>query len=463
MPEVAQTLPIPRELRDEGVQKYGFHGLSYEYVRRFHPQRTEGRTIIAHLGNGSSLVALRDGEPVDTTMGFTPCGGMMMGSRSGDLDPGVLVYLMERKGYSARDVEQAVNERSGLAGVSGVSGDVRELVDQKENPGAVLAVEMFCYHARKHIGGLVAVLGGLDNLIFTGGIGGKRRADSSVDLRGDAFSGNSPGLASECATRPANYCAGKFLRGARRSDERRDHDRVACAGASVPGHVVRCGKSLSGGKNSHDPTQDEESSDGMRFAGFPLVSGSPEREKAGASHKTSDPVVNWAARARRRSLVKLTAKDVMRTDVETVDANMALPDLEKAFLDRKVSGFAVESYGKLVGVVTQTDIVRKLCVERSRASLESDWYQGRDDVPDDGTFIPAEVRERMGVRIETLKVRDAMSDDPITVSPDTPLVELCQLLLGKRVHRVFVTEEDRLLGVVSSLDFVRLVGDRRVD
>jgi acetate kinase len=172
LPEVTQRFPLPRSLWDEGVRRYGFHGLSYEYIVETLGTAASGRTIIAHLGNGASMVAVRDGQPLDTTMGFTPTGGFMMGTRSGDLDPGILLYLMNEKHYDARQLERLVNHEAGLLGVSGISPDMKTLLEQRNSdPHAVQAVEMFCYHLRKHIGALTAVLGGLDTLVFTGGIG----------------------------------------------------------------------------------------------------------------------------------------------------------------------------------------------------------------------------------------------------------------------------------------------------
>ncbi len=172
MPEVAQRFPLPRFLWDAGVRRYGFHGLSYEYIVEKLGTAAHGRTIIAHLGNGASMVAVRDGQPLDTTMGFTPTGGFMMSTRSGDLDPGILLHLLNETHYDARQLEQLVNHEAGLLGVSGISPDMKTLLEQRDgDPYAAQAVEMFCYHLRKHIGALTAVLGGLDTLVFTGGIG----------------------------------------------------------------------------------------------------------------------------------------------------------------------------------------------------------------------------------------------------------------------------------------------------
>jgi acetate kinase len=172
MPEVAQRLPLARGLFREGVRRYGFHGLSYEYIVSALGDGARGRIIVGHLGNGASMAALRDGRSQETTMGFTPIGGFMMGTRSGDLDPGVLVYLLEEKGYSTRQLEKLLNHRSGLIGVSGITSDMKTLLEKRlTEPHAAQAVEMFCYQARKAVGALTAVLGGLDALVFTGGIG----------------------------------------------------------------------------------------------------------------------------------------------------------------------------------------------------------------------------------------------------------------------------------------------------
>jgi acetate kinase len=172
MPDVAQWLPIVRSLRHEGIHRYGFHGLSYEYIVSALGMNTKGRVIIAHLGSGASMAALNDGHPQDTTMGFSGLGGLMMGTRCGDLDPGVLLYLMDEKGYDARQLERLLYQRSGLIGVSGISSDMKTLLDQcATEPHAAEAIELFCYTARKYIGALSAVLGGLDTLVFTGGIG----------------------------------------------------------------------------------------------------------------------------------------------------------------------------------------------------------------------------------------------------------------------------------------------------
>jgi len=171
MPEAARRFALPRDLFDEGLVRYGFHGLSYEYVTGKLGRDLGKRAIIAHLGNGASMVALRDGSSIDTSMGLTPTGGFMMGTRSGDLDPGVLLYLLSR-GWNGQLLEKVLDQQSGLAGVSALTGDMRTLLEQRgANPRAAQAVEMFCYQVRKFTGAFAAALGGLDTLVFTGGIG----------------------------------------------------------------------------------------------------------------------------------------------------------------------------------------------------------------------------------------------------------------------------------------------------
>jgi len=177
MPHVAQMYALPREFWDDGIRRYGYHGLSYEYVIRELARQAgnavaRGRVIIAHLGNGCSMAALRDCRSVDTTMGFTPTGGLMMSSRSGDLDPEVILYLLQRRNLSVAEVSEIVTRRAGLAGVSGGSSDMRDLLARAStDPHAEEAVDLFCHQARKFLGALAAVLGGIDALVFTAGIG----------------------------------------------------------------------------------------------------------------------------------------------------------------------------------------------------------------------------------------------------------------------------------------------------
>jgi acetate kinase len=172
MPDVARVLPIPRELLSEGIQRYGFHGMSCESVVHQLGTSVPDRLIIAHLGNGASVTAVKGGKSIDTSMGLTPSGGVIMGTRSGDLDPGVLVYLMREKNLDAAGIEELVDHHSGLIGISGLSGDMRRLHEAaSSNAAARLAIEMFCYSVRKQIAAMIAVLGGVDLIVFAGGIG----------------------------------------------------------------------------------------------------------------------------------------------------------------------------------------------------------------------------------------------------------------------------------------------------
>lgn len=170
---LAQLFALPRALLDEGVRRYGFHGLSYEYIARVLPQHTaraDGRVIVAHLGNGASMCAMRERRSQTSTMGFTAIEGLMMGTRSGSLDPGVILYLLQTKGLDAKALERLLYKESGLLGVSGISQDMRTLL-ASERPEAAEAVDLFCYRAVREIGSLAAAIGGLDALVFTGGIG----------------------------------------------------------------------------------------------------------------------------------------------------------------------------------------------------------------------------------------------------------------------------------------------------
>ncbi|WP_455380341.1 acetate/propionate family kinase, partial [Acidihalobacter prosperus] len=170
LPEIAYTLALPVRYRERGIRKYGFHGLSYEYIVHKLKEKSKGRLIIAHLGNGTSLSALQDGRSIDTTMGLTPTGGVMMGTRTGDLDPGVLFYLQRSENMSIADMEQIINHESGLLGISGITSDMVTLLGDN-TPAARLAVTMYANHIRKAIGALTTTLGGIDRLVFTGGIG----------------------------------------------------------------------------------------------------------------------------------------------------------------------------------------------------------------------------------------------------------------------------------------------------
>jgi acetate kinase len=173
-PPLAELVPLPAELRAKGVQRYGFHGLSYEYIASVlptvAPRVARGRVIVAHLGSGASLCALKDGRSIDCSLGFTALDGLCMGTRPGSLDPGVVLYLFQGLGLSATEVETILYKKSGLLGISGISNDMRKLLASAES-SARLAIDYFVYRAAKEIGALVAVLGGLDALVFTAGIG----------------------------------------------------------------------------------------------------------------------------------------------------------------------------------------------------------------------------------------------------------------------------------------------------
>ncbi len=225
LPRVSRVFPLPRSLEEDGIVRYGFHGLSCEYVMmRLQDQgQADGRVIIAHLGNGCSMTAVRDGHSIDTTMGFTPAGGLMMSTRSGDLDPGVIFFLLREKKLDPEKLARLINEGSGLAGVSGISGDMEELLGQDQGKSeAAEAVSLFCYLARKFLGALVFALGGLDTLVFTGGIGEK-----SAAVR-------------------ARICAGLGFIGIElsRGLNRKNADLISPAGSAVSARVVRTDEEL---------------------------------------------------------------------------------------------------------------------------------------------------------------------------------------------------------------------------
>ena len=180
-PVVAQAFALPRRYAEEGVRRYGFHGLSYEYIAsvlpRIDPRAANGRTVVAHLGNGASMCAMASGKSVATTMSFTALDGLMMGTRCGAIDPGVLLYLIDRHGMNARALEQLLYEQSGLLGVSGMSSDMRALLASSDSCAAE-ALDLFVYRIHRELGSLAAALGGLDALVFTGGIG-----ENAVSIR----------------------------------------------------------------------------------------------------------------------------------------------------------------------------------------------------------------------------------------------------------------------------------------
>jgi acetate kinase len=200
LPEVARVLPIPKELQLEGIQRYGFHGLSCESIVRQLGNDLPDRLIIAHLGNGASVTAVKAGKSIDTSMGLTPSGGVIMGTRSGDLDPGVLIYLMREKQFNAAMLEELIDRRSGLLGISGVDGDMRRLHDAaSSNADARLAIQMFCHSVRKHVAAMIAALDGVDLLVFTGGIGENDEEVRAAICRGLSWIGVSLGEAGRAA------------------------------------------------------------------------------------------------------------------------------------------------------------------------------------------------------------------------------------------------------------------------
>ena len=215
-PAVAQLVPLPREIRDAGVQRYGFHGLSYEYIASVlpsvAPEIAGGRVVVAHLGSGASLCALKGGKSVDSTLGFTALDGLCMGTRPGALDPGVVLYLFQALGLSVKEVETILYKKSGLIGISGISNDMRSLLASNE-PNARLALDYFIYRAAKEIAAMTAALGGIDGLVFTAGIGEnspeirKRICVASawlgVELDEDANARKAPRITSQASKVPA--------------------------------------------------------------------------------------------------------------------------------------------------------------------------------------------------------------------------------------------------------------------
>jgi acetate kinase len=190
MPDVARTFPIPKTLRSEGIRRYGFHGLSCESIVRQLAGNLPQRLIVAHLGNGASVTAIHNGQSIDTSMGLTPTGGVIMGTRTGDLDPGLLVYLIRQKGYDATQIEDLIDHQSGLLAISGLDGDMRRLHEAaSSNEDARLAIEMFCYSVRKQIAAMIAVLGGVDMVVFTGGIGENDEVARAMICEGLSWAG----------------------------------------------------------------------------------------------------------------------------------------------------------------------------------------------------------------------------------------------------------------------------------
>lgn len=194
LPRLARLTGLPSAFAARGIRRYGFHGLSYEYVmttlgRRDGAAMAKERIVIAHLGSGASLAAVRDGQSIETTMGFSALAGLPMGTRPGDLDPGIVLHLLSEQGMSAERLQHLLYEESGLLGLSGISPDMRDLLARLDVPAAAEAVDFFCYHARKHLAALTACLGGLDRVVFTGGIGAHAPAIRAQICDGLAYLG----------------------------------------------------------------------------------------------------------------------------------------------------------------------------------------------------------------------------------------------------------------------------------
>ena len=210
-PDVAQRFALPAELHDAGVQRYGFHGLSYEYIAselpRLDPKAAAARTIVLHLGNGASMCAIEAGRSVATTMSFTPADGLPMGTRCGALDPGVILYLIDERKMDARAIEKLLYRESGLLGVSGISSDMRTLLSSRQ-PSAQLAIDLFVYRLRRELGSLAAALGGVDAIVFTGGIGEHAPAIRERVCRDAAWLGVEPDAAANARGGPRISASG---------------------------------------------------------------------------------------------------------------------------------------------------------------------------------------------------------------------------------------------------------------
>jgi acetate kinase len=204
-PELAQRFALPEELHEAGVRRYGFHGLSYEYIAsvlsQFDPKAASGKTVVLHLGNGASMCAMQASCSIASTMGFTALDGLPMGTRSGSLDPGVILYLVDHRGMDARAIENLLYNQSGLLGVSGISSDMRTLL-ASDDPRAKLAVDLYCDRIRRELGSLAAALGGLDAIVFTGGIGENSAVIRERVCRDAVWLGVEPDLAANAAGGP---------------------------------------------------------------------------------------------------------------------------------------------------------------------------------------------------------------------------------------------------------------------
>jgi acetate kinase len=246
LPAVARTLPIPRELQSQGIQRYGFHGLSCESIVHQLGGELPERVVIAHLGSGASITAVKGGKSIDTSMGLTPTGGVIMGTRSGDLDPGVLLYLMREKKFDAARLEELVDHHSGLMGISGIGSDMRRLHEvAATNADARLAIRMFCYSVRKQVAAMIAALDGVDLIVFTGGIGENDPQVRAAVLCGLSWLGASLDEArNQAATNPisnpTSRCTVRVL--ASREDEQiARHTRQLIDDGETPGQRTASG------------------------------------------------------------------------------------------------------------------------------------------------------------------------------------------------------------------------------
>ena len=239
MPEVAQTYALPKDVRDAGVRHWGYHGISYDYISRqvpkFAPEAR--RVIVAHLGGGASMCAMLDGKSVETTMGFAGVSGLPMATRSGDVPPGALFYLLRRKLFDDASLEKMLYERAGLLGLSGISGDMRVLQESKD-PRAVAAVEYFVYAMTKYAGAYAAVLGGLDAFVFTAGIGENSAPVRAALCRKLAWLGVTLDEPGERIQRAAHFHPRQPGLGLGHPHQRRTDDRAAHAGACSPSYEL---------------------------------------------------------------------------------------------------------------------------------------------------------------------------------------------------------------------------------
>jgi acetate kinase len=208
-PRLAQLYAVPRRLIDEGVRRYGFHGLSYEYIAAvLPPEIAAGRVVVAHLGAGASMCAMHAGRSIATTMGFTALEGLVMGTRTGSIDPGVVLYLLQQRGMTAAEVEHLLYNESGLLGVSGLSADMRALLAAPDNAAAAEAVALFAYRVARELGSLAAALGGIDGLVFTAGIGERAAPVREMVLRQAAWLGFTLDPVANAANGPRISAAG---------------------------------------------------------------------------------------------------------------------------------------------------------------------------------------------------------------------------------------------------------------